>query len=382
MVNYPDDWEVKRLGECGKFISGNGFPLMYQGKHKGEYPFYKVSDLSNEGNENNMITANNYISCEVAKILSCNIIPSSSIIFAKIGAAIFLERKRITTCKCCIDNNMMSFQPFSNISTRFIYYVMQKLKFGDFVQTTALPSLSGKILGNILIPLPPLPEQTAIADTLAAFDTHITNLTALIDKKKAIREGALEELISGRTRLQGFSGEWRETTIGAVQKVNRGKRLVRKQLNDRGLYAVYQNSMKPLGYYEKYNCEPQSVFMIAAGSAGEIGFSQNAFWAADDCYYFKHSSKIFQKYLYYVLLHKQNYLRNQSKRTSIPRIAREIIDDLVIPLPPLDEQKAIADTLTALDTDITNIETERSKFIQIREGAMDDLLTGRIRLKV
>ena len=202
LYGFCGDWEVKTLGECGKFVSGNGFPLKHQGQRKGAYPFYKVSDFSNEGNENYMFRANNYISDDVAKKLSCNIIPAASVIFAKIGAAIFLERKRITTCDCCIDNNMMSFQPSQNISSRFIWYLMQKLKFGDYVQTTALPSLSGKILADILIPLPTLDEQIAIADTLSALDKEISSLETERAKISNIRDGAINDLLTGKVRLK------------------------------------------------------------------------------------------------------------------------------------------------------------------------------------
>ncbi len=202
LEGFCGDWEVKTLGECGKFVSGNGFPLKHQGQRKGAYPFYKVSDFSNEGNENYMFRANNYISDDVAKKLSCNIIPAASVIFAKIGAAIFLERKRITTCDCCIDNNMMSFQPSQNISSRFIWYLMQKLKFGDYVQTTALPSLSGKILADILIPLPTLDEQIAIADTLSALDKEISSLETERAKISQICDGAMNDLLTGKVRLK------------------------------------------------------------------------------------------------------------------------------------------------------------------------------------
>ena len=174
----------------------------------------------------------------------------------------------------------------------------------------------------------------------------------------------------------------RDTKIGVIQKVGRGRRLVRSQLKKWGGYPVYQNSMVPLGYYDDTNCESHSVFIIAAGSAGEIGFSDTAFWAADDCYYFKHCSELCQKYLYYALLREQDYLRIQSRRTSIPRLSRDVIDDLQLSLPLIDEQQAIADVLTAMDDEIKALEDERNKMIQIREGAMDDLLTGRVRLAV
>lgn len=225
-------------------------------------------------------------------------------------------------------------------------------------------------------------EQAAIVSVISDFDSAIDNLNELIEKKKAIRDGALNDLLSGRTRLAGFSGKLCNKALGAIVKVERGKRLVRNQLAKQGAFPVYQNSMEPLGYYVQYNCEPDSTFIIAAGSAGETGFSKCAFWAADDCYYFKHCPDLSQQYLYYLLLYKQSYLKEQSRRTSIPRLSRDVIDGLEVCMHSIDEQKAIAESLSAIDEEIKALGAEREKILQIREGTMNDLLTGRVRLNV
>ncbi len=226
-------------------------------------------------------------------------------------------------------------------------------------------------------------EQGAIVEAIESFDAHIANIAELSEKKKAIRDGALEDLVSGRTRIDGFSAfPTRTVPIGTIRKVERGTRLVRSQLSKFGGYPVYQNSLEPLGYYHETNCDANSVYIIAAGSAAEIGFSNIAFWAADDCYYFGRNPEIDQKFLYYALLRKQKYLRVQSRRTSVPRLSRDVIDGLEIYLPHIKEQKAIAAVLTAMDDEIKALDEERDKMIQIREGAMDDLLTGRVRLSV
>ena len=73
-------------------------------------------------------------------------------------------------------------------------------------------------------------------------------------------------------------------TLSEIAEITRGIRVVRNQLTEQGEYPVYQNSMTPLGYYEKSNCLANTTFIIAAGAAGEIGFSSVEFWAADDCF--------------------------------------------------------------------------------------------------
>ena len=201
LVGFNGEWGETTLGEAGRFISGNGFPVSYQGHTSGKYPFYKVSDFNKSGNEYCLIAANNYVSEEVAGKLNCNVIPSDSIVFAKIGAAIFLERKRITNSDCCIDNNMMAFNILEGNCPRYFCYLLQEMNLSDYSCITALPSLSGKTLGKVAIHLPGVDEQKAIADILTSMDTEIQNLEAERDKMQAIRAGAMDDLLTGRVRL-------------------------------------------------------------------------------------------------------------------------------------------------------------------------------------
>lgn len=90
LKGFSEPWVEKKLGEIGKFVSGNCFPLQYQGESQGELPFYKVSDFNNNTDDCYLHEANNYISHNSSNILHCNVIPQNSIVFAKIGAAIFL----------------------------------------------------------------------------------------------------------------------------------------------------------------------------------------------------------------------------------------------------------------------------------------------------
>src|SRR5690554_7310810 len=94
--------------------------------------------------------------------------------------------------------------------------------------------------------------------------------------------------------LNGVEVEWIE--VGGLVSPQRGRRLVRSQLEETGSYAVYQNSMKPLGYYHESNAQAGTTFVIVAGAAGEIGFSDAAFWAADDVYFFPEANTVNNKY--------------------------------------------------------------------------------------
>ena len=153
--------------------------------------------------------------------------------------------------------------------------------------------------------------------------------------------------------LQGAPVEW--CPLGEVAEIKRGKRLVKSELNAYGDYAVYQNSMTPLGYYHKSNVDEDTSFIISAGSAGEIGYSTNKFWAADDVYYFLGSTDLSSKYLYYYLLTKQPQIKGHVRRASVPRLSRKAFEKLPIPIPPVAVQEEVVrvlDKFTALEAEL------------------------------
>ena len=131
--------------------------------------------------------------------------------------------------------------------------------------------------------------------------------------------------------LDGVGVEWID--VGELILPQRGRRLVKSQLEEVGSYAVYQNSMKPLGYYHESNAQAGATFVIVAGAAGEIGFSDVAFWAADDVYFFPEANAINNKYLYHFLLTKQHEISSQVRRASIPRLSIAVVEKLKIPIP-------------------------------------------------
>ncbi|WP_426508095.1 restriction endonuclease subunit S [Serratia proteamaculans] len=200
--HIPVDWEVVTCGEIGKFRGGSGFPTGVQGQTSGKYPFYKVSDMNNYGNGIFMSDSNNWISSNIRKQLGSTIFPAGSIIFAKVGAAIFLERKKILTIPSCIDNNLAAFElDLTRCEIRFIHYILLNLNFGDYVSTTALPSLSGAVLSKIKIVLPSIKEQLAIASILSDMDAEIEMLEKKLAKFHDIKQGMMQQLLTGRIRL-------------------------------------------------------------------------------------------------------------------------------------------------------------------------------------
>ena len=202
LPGFSGAWETRRLGEGGVFRGGNGFPLQYQGSRHGRYPFLKVSDMNLPGNEIFITSSTHRISERSRSMLGATVFPKSTVIFAKIGAAIFLERRRVLTQASCIDNNMMGFTADAEfLSPAFAYYLLSSIELGKHVATTALPSLSGRELASLDVTIPTLPEQHAIAAVLFDMDAEIAALEARGDKTRQIKQGMMQELLTGRTRL-------------------------------------------------------------------------------------------------------------------------------------------------------------------------------------
>ena len=129
--------------------------------------------------------------------------------------------------------------------------------------------------------------------------------------------------------------------LGDVVNVSRGVRVVKRNLLPDGKYPVYQNSLKPLGYHDKFNCTANTAFVISAGSAGEIGYSTSEFWAADDCLYISCGESLNSRFVYYFLMSKHNEIKRQVRRAAVPRLPRTAIDNLLVPIPPLKVQAEI-----------------------------------------
>jgi type I restriction enzyme, S subunit len=202
LPGFSGKWKRVRAGDIGRFQGGTGFPTVCQGVESGEYPFFKVSDMNNDGNETYMEVANNYIDESTRRQIGAVVFPRSSIVFAKVGAAVFLERKKILVRPSCLDNNMAAFLPDSDIiDSRFMHLTLLNTKLGELVSTTALPSLSGSVLSGIQIAHPTLAEQTAIATILSDMDSDITALEEKLVKARNIKQGMMQELLTGRIRL-------------------------------------------------------------------------------------------------------------------------------------------------------------------------------------
>lgn len=187
--DFPE-WEETTLGEIGKFKSGTGFPDSEQGGTLG-IPFYKVSDMNIAENKLEMLVANNYVSEDQINKMKYKVISDEAIVFAKVGAAIFLERKRKAK-NFLIDNNMMAFIPTCQIN--FIKHFMDSIRLSKFAQVGALPSYNATDLSIIEIALPCIKEQSKIANFLTALDDKITTTQTQLQAVKQYKQGLLQQM--------------------------------------------------------------------------------------------------------------------------------------------------------------------------------------------
>ena len=142
--------------------------------------------------------------------------------------------------------------------------------------------------------------------------------------------------------------------LDKVANVCRGTRVVKSQLSDTG-YPVYQNCLTPMGYFERSNCNAGTTFVICGGAAGNVGYTDVDCWAADDCEFIIGGHQVINRYIYYYLMTKQNYLLSKVRKASIPRLSPNIIKELEIPVPPLPVQEEIVrvlDTFTELQAEL------------------------------
>lgn len=143
--------------------------------------------------------------------------------------------------------------------------------------------------------------------------------------------------------------------LGDVCEIKRGIRVVKKDLQETGKIPVYQNSLVPLGYKDEFNYPSNVAFVISAGAAGDVGYSEVPFWAADDCLAITCPSNIENKYVYYFLKNYEHKLKSKVRKASIPRLSRKVVDDLEIPLPPIEVQTEIVrilDKFTSLEAEL------------------------------
>lgn len=197
-------WQLSSLGEIGNVQSGVGFPNEYQGLVSGDYPVYKVGDVSRGVTRHGGLlnSANNYVSAEVAQHLRGHVFAKGSTLFAKIGEALKLNRRGFVVSPGLADNNVMGYTASPGIDNRFIYYFLRTQDFAQYSRSTTVPSIRKGDIEDIPVTLPPSAEQTRIAmkldELLAQVDTLRNRIDSVPQLLKRFRQSILAAAVSGR----------------------------------------------------------------------------------------------------------------------------------------------------------------------------------------
>ena len=277
-------------------------------------------------------------------------------------------------------------------------------------KTAIMTTIDQKSLAKCPIPMPQLSEQDDIVGTIRRFDTYIDDLAELIEKKRGIRDGALEDMMSGRIRLQGFTADWVVYPFSKYFSLLPTNTCSRDQLSDRGqvgdihygdVLIKYGDVLSDadeiprlkdvLRIKERSFLKMHDVLIAdtaedeTVGKAVQVGKVSIPLVGGLHTVACRPNYETAEGFLGYYLNSSQYHEQLYPYITGIKvsSISKKSFGETELCIPAeVEEQKAIVSVLKAIDEEIEALEIERDKMIQIREGAMDDLLTGRVRLSV
>ena len=293
----------KRLKEVCEFYSGTGFPIKYQGDSYGDLPFYKVSDIANNEIMGNCFldVCNNYISYDTVREIKGTVIPRNVVVFAKIGEALKLNRRCITSSDCLIDNNVMGIGCNEKyLDIKYFYFFMKNLKIEKLAESTTVPSVRKTKLEELFIEVPNMELQLEIARTLEVIqDIILYRQKQLMQMDKLIKARFVELFGDPLNNTKG----WGEQRLGEGCVINPKKNIDSRLEEDLVISFIPMASVSENGEIVKledrfyrdvkngftYFCEGDVLFAkitpcmengkgaVAVGLKNSIGFGSTEF---------------------------------------------------------------------------------------------------------
>ena len=279
-------------------------------------------------------------------------------------------------------------------SAKYIFECLHTKLYRDWVQTTSMrsgqPGINGKQYASFDIILPPLPEQRAIAAALSDADAYITTLEKLIAKKRNLKQGAMQELLTGKRRLPGFEDEWLENTYRRLCEFINGRAYAQDELLSEGPYRVlrlgnfftnnhwyYSNLELP----DKQYCDSGDLLYAWSASFGPV------LWSGEKVIYHYHiwktvvSPSVTKDFLYHYMFFDTQSIMGELQGGTMSHLTKAAMESRMCTYPSnKDEQTAIANILSDMDAEIDALTAKLEKAQRIKQGMMSELLTGRIRL--
>ena len=368
MVN---GWKTKKLGEVAEVCMCKRI-FAHQTSKIGNIPFYKIGTFGKE--------ADAYISSQLYEEYKAKYsYPEKGDVL--ISAAGTLGRTVVFDGRPAYfqDSNIVWLKiDKSQLCNDYLAHYYKVIKWASSEGST-ISRLYNGIICDTEILLPPLEEQAAIAEALSDVDSLISSLQKLIEKKKAIKQGTMQELLTGKKRLPGFSEEWAYRRVGEICSITKGQ-IITEKTAIHGNVPVIAGGKTPAFYHNVANRESDVITISASGAnAGYIAYHDYPIFASD-CSTIESSNQYDVKFIYYALLYHQQELIGMQTGGAQPHIHPKEIGVLIVPHINQEEQRAIANVLSDMDNEIAQVEKKLAKYQQIKQGMMQELLTGRIRL--
>lgn len=401
----PEDWAIKYLSDFGK-VQGGGTPSTTMADYwGGDIAWCTPSDITS--------TPTKYINATERAITDLGLKNSAATVMPA-GSILLCTRATIGELKI---NSipMATNQGFKNIAINkggnvdFLYYLLQTKK--DRMLELAIGSTFLEISKTALCKIPlqtPMhsDEQSKIADALSDIDSLVEVLENHISKKKAIKQGAMQELLTGKRRLPGFSGEWRYFNLMKNSKVKARigwQGLKKSEYLDSGYALLVTGTDFDDGrvlwdrchyvtrsrYEQDRNIQLQNndILITKDGSLGKAALVQGLTKPAtlnSGIFVIRPLQDAYDPVFVYQILSSfvfKNFLDRLSAGSTIIHLYQKDVGKFEFLLPPtIAEQKAIAEALSEMDADIAALENKLTKYRQVKQGMMQQLLTGKIRL--
>lgn len=372
----PEDWKVATLGNLSQILRG-GSPRpieMYLTRNRDGYNWIKIGDVAPNAK---------YIFATEEKIIKkgrerSRFVHGGDLLLSN---SMSFGRPYILQIDGCIHDGWLVIQSYKDtFDTNFLYYLLcseQTLKqYKAKAAGSGVLNLNKELVASVLLGYPSKPEQKAIASALSDVDALLSSLDALIAKKRDIKTAAMQELLTGNTRLPGFSGEWKENTFKNIAPLQRGYDLPLSKVK-KGKYPVI-GSNGIIFHHNEFKIKRPGVITGRSGTIGSVFFIEEDYWPHNTTLYVTNFYKNYPKYIYY--LYGFYNIEQYSNGSGVPTLNRNDIHDVKIPIPDYAEQAAIAAVLSDMDAEIAALEARRAKVQSLKQGMMQELLTGRTRL--
>jgi type I restriction enzyme S subunit len=413
----PGEWEWRRIGEIGIPVRGGsprpaGDPRYFDGSF---IPWLTVAALTNIAPSQLVVSETATCLTEAGSALS-RILDPGTLIIANSGATLGIAK--ILGIKCCANDGIAAVLSISRkVSPRYLaHFINTKTQYLREVVATGngQPNLNTALIRSFEIPLPPTrTEQEGIADALSDADGLIESLERLIAKERQIKQGAMQELLTGKKRLPGFGGEWKSATLGELFTFSGGFAASRLQLSEKGhCYLHYGDIHLATKSFIDVQAEGHTIPRLSVSlgdvsvrsllqdgdvvfvdaSEDEEGASKYVVIGNPNGIPFisglhtivakARTSEMDHRYLRYCFQTRtaKTQFRFFAVGTKVLGVSKSEITKIELSFPLKAEQAAIGAVLSDMDAEIDELEKKLDKARQIKQGMMQELLAGRIRL--